>query len=218
VTILNIRLALLRLFACAALAAPGAAAAQADGADRPPPVSVGMELGLAALDGRHAINAAPLFLTPGVELRTRGRVFVFAGARAMVFAIPISGDGGDRVQDADGNHGRRRTGELGGGGWFRVGAGASLADLPRAPTVSVAVGSVGMGPDAHLWVGGAAGIALRGRWRVEAELGWDRNWVEDTFFHPPPTGPAEPFIPGPLYTRRSDVWLRTMQVGMRYRM
>lgn len=198
------------------LAAPGAAAAQVAGADRPPLVSVGMELGLAALDARHAINAAPLFLTPGIELRTRGRVFVFAGARAMVFAIPISGDGGDRVEDADGNQGIRRTGGLGGGGWFRAGAGASLADLPRAPTVSVAVGSVGMGPDAHLWVGSAAGMALRGRWRVEAELGWDRNWVEDTFFPPPPGTPDEPFIPGPLYTRRSNEWFRTMQVGMRY--
>ncbi len=94
----------------------------------------------------------------------------------------------------------------------------SLADVPRSPTFTVAAGTLGMSSDAHLWVGGAAGMRLRGRWRVEAEVGWDRNWVEDRFFRPPPQTPDEPYEPGLLYTRRTEDWFRTMQLGVRYRL
>jgi hypothetical protein len=171
-------------------------------------------MGLAALDPIHAINASSLFLTPGFQLRTRGRLFAFAGARALVFAIPVSGSGGEWVQDEEGREGHRTSGGLGGGPWVRAGVGLALADGTRAPTLTVAGGSIGLGGDAHPWAGASAGVSVRGRWRVEAEVGYDRNWVEDSFTGPDPTNPQNPFRPA--YVRRSEEWYRTMQIGVRY--
>lgn len=213
---LRIHPILIRSLLCGLLAVPGAAPAQIAPEGGPPLLSVGVEMGMAAIDGRHAINAAPLFLTPGVEVRTRGRFFAFAGVRALVFAIPISGDGGDRVTDEEGNGGFRRTGGMGGGPWVRGGIGAALTRSPRSPTVSIAGGTMGVS-EPHPWVGGAVGVPVRGAWRVEAELGWDRNWVEDRFVIIPRDEPTEPFVPTG-YTRRTEEWFNTFQVGVRYRL
>ena len=202
---LRTRFTLVGLLFCTALAAPLAAQI------------VGVEMGFAVLDSRHTINAAPLFLTPGIEVRTPGPLFVFAGVRTFLPVIPVSGSGGDDVTDEDGNSGFRRTGGLG-FPWIRAGAGASLTRSPRAPTVAVAAGSLGTGKEAHPWVGGAAGVSVGGAWRMEAEVGWDRNWVEDRFFTAPPANPEEPYVPALLYTRRSNEWFRTIQLGVRYRL
>lgn len=211
---ISIRPALLCLSLAALLIFPGRAAAQIQGERKPPPVRVEFEVGLAALDERHVINAAPLFLTPGVQVRTTGRVFAFAGARALVFAFPVPMDGDDDVQDENGRTGFRDTGGLGGGPWLRAGVGAALRSDPRAPTVHLAGGSLGVGRNAHPWVGVMAGTPLlRTRWRIEAELGYDRNWVEDRFLEP---DPADPFGPHRVAEiRRSDEWFRTMQIGVR---
>ncbi|WP_420126260.1 hypothetical protein [Longimicrobium sp.] len=210
----SIRPALLRLFLGILLTSPGRAVAQdASDAERQPPVRVDLAMGLAALDAIHTINASPLFLTPGVQVRTTGRVFAFADARALVFAIPISGSGAEGVEDEEGRSGFRRTGGLGGGGWVRAGVGVALTASPRAPTLTVAGGTVGVTADAHPWFGAAASVQVRGRWRFEAEAGADRNWVEDTFydFDPSPPGPPE-FA----YVRRTEGWYPTIQLGLRY--
>jgi len=212
----RIRLPLFGGLLCAALAVPGAAPAQIAPEGGQPFLTVGVEMGMAAIDGRHAINAAPLFLTPGIEVRTRGRFFAFAGVRALVFAIPISGDGGDRVTDKEGNSGFRHTGGMGGGPWVRGGIGAALTRSPRSPTVSIAGGTMGVS-DPHPWVGGAVGVPVRGAWRVEAEVGWDRNWVEDSFVIVPREEPTEPFVLTG-YTRRTEEWFNTLQLGVRYRL
>jgi hypothetical protein len=209
-----LRPALLRLFLCTLLMVPARAAAQASGAEREPPVRVDLAIGLATLDPIHAINAAPLFLTPGVQVRTTGRLFAFAEARLLVFALPfVSGSGDEHVEDEEGRSGFRDTGAMGGGGWFRAGLGVSLADVPLAPTLSVAAGSIGMG-DAHPWVGASAGVRVRRRWRLEAELGYDKNWVEDAFWERDPTDPAAPWQLA--YVHRTEDWYQTIQIGVRY--
>lgn len=190
---------------------PAPAAAQIDLNNLPRlPVAISLELGFAVFDPRHTINAAPLFFTPGVEARSRGRVFAFAGVRAFVPAFPISGSGGDDVVDEDGNPGFRSTGGME-VPWVRAGAGVALGSTPRSATVTVAGGSLGIGGGAHPWVGVAAAVPLRGRWRLEAEVGADRNWVRDRFFTV-----DENAAPAPLYTRESEEWFRTVQVGVRW--
>ncbi|HEX5869501.1 MAG TPA: hypothetical protein VFY65_03735 [Longimicrobium sp.] len=214
-TINPIRPALLRLFLCILLMAPGTAAAQAASDDRGPPIRMDMEIGLAVLDPIHTINATPLFVTPGIQLRTRGRVFAFAGVRALLFALPfVSGSGAEFVHDEEGNFGHRNTGGLGGGPWVRGGVGFALTDSPRAPTLTLGGGSFGVNKGSHPWVGASAGVQVLRRWRVEAELGYDRNWVEDTFIEMDtiaPYGPAEV-----LYVDRTERWYRTTQIGIRY--
>lgn len=203
------------LLLCALLTGPAGAAAQAEPPEKAPrPVRVDLELGFATLDAIHTINAAPAFLTPGVQLRTRGRLFGFAGVRALVFAAPFaSGSGAEWVEDDEGRHGHRRTGGLGGGPWVRAGAGYALTASPRSATVTVAGGSLGV-RDPHPWFGASAGVPLRGRMRLEAELGWDRNWVEDRFLEEDPQNPQGPHIIA--YTRRTEEWYRTLQIGLRW--
>lgn len=211
-----IRPALLRLFLCTLLAVPAPASAQAvSDVERQPPVRVDLAMGLATLNPIHTINAAPVFLTPGVRVRTTGQLFAFADARLLVFAFPfISGSGAEHVEDEQGRFGFRRTGGLGGGGWVRAGVGVALTASPRAPTLTVAGGSVGVTADAHPWFGAAAGVQVRGRWRFEAEAGADRNWVEDTFLE---EDPANPFGPHRIaYVRRTEDWYPTIQLGLRY--
>jgi hypothetical protein len=213
--IIPIRPALLRLFLCTLLIAPAAAAAQiTPKGDRKAPARVDFEMGLAVLDPVHTMNASPLFLTPGLQVRTTGRVFVFAGMRALVFAIPVSGSGGEWVEDEEGRSGHRTTGGMGGGGWVRAGVGFSLTDSPRAPTFTIAGGSVGVADDGHPWFGASAGVHLRGHWRFEAEAGADHNWVEDRFLEFDPSDPSSP--PQLAYVRRTEKWYRTVQIGIRY--
>lgn len=203
----------LRLLLCALLVVPGNAVSQASPDAGRPPVRMDFEVGLATLDPIHTINAAPLFLTPGVQVRTTGRVFAFADARLLLFALPfISGSGAEFVEDDEGRFGIRRTGGMGGGGWVRGGLGFSLTDSPRAPTLTVAGGSVGVRSGAHPWFGASAGVHLRGRWRLEAETGYDRNWVEDTFVEHDPAGGRDRVA----YVRRTEDWYQTMQIGLRY--
>lgn len=205
---------LLRLFLCTLLMVPGQTVAQrSSGAERQPLVRVDLAMGLASLDPIHTINASPLFLTPGVQVRTTGRAFAFADARALVFAIPVSGSGADVVEDEEGRSGFRRTGGLGGGGWVRAGVGVALTASPRAPTLTVAGGTVGVTADAHPWFGAAAGVQVRGRWRLEAEAGADRNWVEDTFYDFDPSNSRPPKF---AYVRRTEQWYPTLQLGLRY--
>ncbi|HEX6372006.1 MAG TPA: hypothetical protein VF006_23985 [Longimicrobium sp.] len=205
----------LRLLLCTLLIAPGPAAAQiAPDANREPPIRMDLEVGIATLHPIHTINAAPLFVTPGIQVRSRGRLFAFAGVRALVFAAPfVSGSGAEFVEDAEGRTGHRRTGGLGGGPWVRGGLGFSITGTPRGPTITVAGGSLGVNEGSHPWMGAALGVQVR-RWRMEAELGQDRNWVEDTFVEP---DPQDPYGRRRIaYVRRSENWYRTMQIGVRY--
>ncbi|HEU4881194.1 MAG TPA: hypothetical protein VFT45_03080 [Longimicrobium sp.] len=210
-----IRPTLLRLFLCSLLMVPAPAAAQIMSDTEPePPVRVDLALGLATLDPIHTINASPLFLTPGVQVRSTGRVFAFADARVLVFAIPVSGSGGEWVEDEEGRSGHRTTGGMGGGGWVRAGVGFSLTDSPRAPTFTIAGGSVGVATDGHPWFGASAGVHLRGHWRFEAEAGADHNWVEDRFMEFDPSNPSSP--PQVAYVRRTEDWYPTIQLGLRF--
>lgn len=185
-------------------------AAAAPSAAQERPVGFAWEIGLARVDARQLPGAASdVFLTPGVEVATRGRVFAYAGARGMVSALPVSARANDVVEDSAGNVGFRRS-----GGFplllVQAGAGATV----RGVTVRGALGSFGVGDAARVYVAAAAGVASGPRVRVEGEVGWNRNWVQTTFQRPFDPGDPSPAVP--LYTVRDEAWLPHLRLGLRF--
>lgn len=177
------------------------------------PVAIAWELGVAHVDPSQLIGAAfPIFLVPGVEVATRGPVFGYAGVRGMVFMIPISGHADQSVEDSAGNRGHRTHGDLS-LLMLRAGVGARVVAGPRPVTLHASGGNFGVGREAKPWVGVGVGVAIRPRVRLGVEVGWNRNYFEDYFPAPPwDDTPAA----GQPYSRRTEVWLRRMQIGVRF--
>jgi hypothetical protein len=204
-----LRALLLALGLCDSAVGQSADGSAASGA----PVGFSWELGLAHVDARPMIVATmPVFLVPGVEVATRGPVFAYAGVRGLLTVLPVTGSGGDHAVDSAGNPGFRRHGEFS-LVVLRAGVGAQVLAGPSPVTLHASGGSYGVGRNARGWAGGGVGVGAGPRRRFDAEVAWSRNYYEDHFF----ARPWEENPPAGLpYTRRTDVWLRRMQIGMRF--
>lgn len=201
---------ILSLLLVALLAAQsGPAAAQENGAARERRVlTTGFDVGFTAVDERQIINASAFMLRLGGEIATTGPVYAFAGAQGMMPFPPVSGSGEDSSQDSAGNFGRHDAGNLS-LAYLRGGLGARFSLLGREMAVR-GTAARGLDGDQTPWLSTAARVHLWPAASLEAEVGWSRNWLRDTYYNgTPPEWEV-------VYVDEFEGWLRTLHLGIRF--
>lgn len=188
------------------------AAAQENGATRERRLlSAGLDLGFTAVDERQIINASALMLRLGGEVATTGRVYGFVGAQGMMPFPPISGSGEEFSRDSAGNVGRHDSGNMS-LAYLRAGLGTRFGLLGREVAVR-GTAARGLDGDQTPWLSTAARVPLWRALSLEAEIGWSRNWIRDTYYSDNSADPGRREV---LYVDEFEGWLRTVHLGVRF--
>jgi hypothetical protein len=170
----------------------------------------GLDIGFTAVDGRQIVNASALMLRLGGELATAGRVYGFVGAQGMMPVPPVSGSGGEFVRDGAGNPGLHSAGNMS-LGYLRAGVGTRVSLAGRELSLR-GTAARGLDGDRTPWLSTAARVPLWRTVSLEAEAGWNRNWIRDTYFRENSFHSDAWEV---LYVDRFEGWLPTVHLGIR---